>query len=242
MVNTDFTLSGLLLGNAFTPANISCNSISYFFFSTRYFPIICQKFILLSIQNFSLSLLDSRKIKLHLSWLFTLFWFRRMKNSEANSIVTKKEKGIQIEGYPVEGLSIGGQETCIILPSLKLAFDIGRCPQRAISQDFLFISHGHMDHIVSSSYSYSFVCLRFLLESFNSTEINTSHPYSSLWNNQFGKQCDVGHPLDGCLQSNRWSYGFYFLGFRWGIRDKVYDKKNKIKNIGIKFSTILVIS
>ncbi|KAJ9677358.1 hypothetical protein PVL29_022374 [Vitis rotundifolia] len=70
-----------------------------------------------------------------------------MKNSEANSNVKKKEKGIQIEGYPVEGLSIGGQETCIILPSLKLAFDIGRCPQRAISQDFLFISHGHMDHI-----------------------------------------------------------------------------------------------
>ena len=103
-----------------------------------------------------------------------------MKNSEANSNVKKKEKGIQIEGYPVEGLSIGGQETCIILPSLKLAFDIGRCPQRAISQDFLFISHGHMDHIVSSSYSYSFVGLCFLLESFNSIEINTSHPYNSL--------------------------------------------------------------
>ncbi|CAK7322861.1 unnamed protein product [Dovyalis caffra] len=52
-----------------------------------------------------------------------------------------------IEGYPVEGLSIGGHETCIIFPSLNMAFDIGRCPQRAISQDFLFISHAHMDHI-----------------------------------------------------------------------------------------------
>ncbi|EEF52135.1 ribonuclease z, chloroplast, putative [Ricinus communis] len=52
-----------------------------------------------------------------------------------------------IEEYPIEGLSIGGHETCIILPSLNLAFDIGRCPQRAISQDFLFISHAHMDHI-----------------------------------------------------------------------------------------------
>ena len=84
-----------------------------------------------------------------------------MQNSEANSNVKKKEKGIQIEGYPVEGLSIGGQETCIILPSLKLAFDIGRCPQRAISQDFLFISHGHMDHIVSFSSLYSFICFHF---------------------------------------------------------------------------------
>ncbi|XP_010915115.1 tRNase Z TRZ1 isoform X1 [Elaeis guineensis] len=59
----------------------------------------------------------------------------------------KGKKGLQIEGYPVEGLSIGGQETCVIFPTLKMAFDIGRCPQRAISQDFLFISHGHMDHI-----------------------------------------------------------------------------------------------
>ncbi|KAL6183143.1 hypothetical protein ACLB2K_044554 [Fragaria x ananassa] len=60
---------------------------------------------------------------------------------------SKKARGLTIEGYPVEGLSIGGQETCVIFPSLKLSFDIGRCPQRAIAQDFLFISHAHMDHI-----------------------------------------------------------------------------------------------
>ncbi|CAL9240675.1 unnamed protein product [Arabidopsis halleri] len=59
----------------------------------------------------------------------------------------EKKKAMQIEGYPIEGLSIGGHETCIIFPSLRLAFDIGRCPHRAISQDFLFISHSHMDHI-----------------------------------------------------------------------------------------------
>ncbi|KAF8642651.1 hypothetical protein HU200_067333 [Digitaria exilis] len=33
------------------------------------------------------------------------------------------------------------------LPTLSLAFDIGRCPQRAVSQEFLFVSHGHLDHI-----------------------------------------------------------------------------------------------
>ncbi|KAL6181584.1 hypothetical protein ACLB2K_048237 [Fragaria x ananassa] len=60
---------------------------------------------------------------------------------------SKKARGLTIEGYPVEGLSIGGHETCVIFPSLKLSFDIGRCPQRAIAQDFLFISHAHMDHI-----------------------------------------------------------------------------------------------
>ncbi|XP_047954612.1 nuclear ribonuclease Z isoform X2 [Salvia hispanica] len=62
----------------------------------------------------------------------------------------KKKAGaedLQIEGYPIGGLSIAGHETCVIMPSLNLAFDIGKCPQRAISQQFLFISHGHMDHI-----------------------------------------------------------------------------------------------
>ncbi|GKV14102.1 hypothetical protein SLE2022_290120 [Rubroshorea leprosula] len=65
----------------------------------------------------------------------------------ANEENKNNKKGMQIDRYPVEGLSIGGHETCIIFPTLNLAFDIGRCPQRAISQDFLFISHGHMDHI-----------------------------------------------------------------------------------------------
>ncbi|XP_057806401.1 tRNase Z TRZ1 [Salvia miltiorrhiza] len=57
------------------------------------------------------------------------------------------EEDLQIEGYSIGGLSIAGHETCVILPSLNLAFDIGKCPQCAISQQFLFISHGHMDHI-----------------------------------------------------------------------------------------------
>ncbi|KAB2633487.1 nuclear ribonuclease Z [Pyrus ussuriensis x Pyrus communis] len=67
-------------------------------------------------------------------------------NSEPDP-ASKKVRGLTIEGYPIEGLSIGGHETCIIFPSLNLSFDIGRCPQRAISKDFLFISHAHMDHI-----------------------------------------------------------------------------------------------
>ncbi|KAK9684598.1 hypothetical protein RND81_10G219900 [Saponaria officinalis] len=54
---------------------------------------------------------------------------------------------LEIEGYKIEGISIGGQETCIIFPNLSLAFDIGKCPPRAVYQQFLFISHGHLDHI-----------------------------------------------------------------------------------------------
>ncbi|KAL3528338.1 hypothetical protein ACH5RR_007660 [Cinchona calisaya] len=71
------------------------------------------------------------------------------ESSEKSSGQRKKQekKGLEIEGYQIEGKSIAGHETCVIIPSLNLAFDIGKCPQRAISQQFLFISHGHMDHI-----------------------------------------------------------------------------------------------
>ena len=39
------------------------------------------------------------------------------------------------------------QETCISIPQLKLIFDTGRCPQRAVYQPYVFLSHSHMDHI-----------------------------------------------------------------------------------------------
>lgn len=60
-------------------------------------------------------------------------------------------KGVDLEGYTIEGVSVGGNETCVIVPELKCAFDIGRCPSRAIQQNFVFITHAHLDHIVCSS-------------------------------------------------------------------------------------------
>jgi ribonuclease Z len=67
--------------------------------------------------------------------------------ASASATRSKAKHHIEIEGYPVDGVSIGGQETCVIFPTLSLAFDIGWCPQRAVSQEFLSISHGHLDHI-----------------------------------------------------------------------------------------------
>ncbi|XP_020264224.1 nuclear ribonuclease Z-like isoform X2 [Asparagus officinalis] len=58
-----------------------------------------------------------------------------------------QRKGVEVEGYMIEGSSIGGHETCVIVPSLNVAFDIGRCPSRAVNQDNLFITHAHLDHI-----------------------------------------------------------------------------------------------
>ena len=57
--------------------------------------------------------------------------------------------GFDLEGYSIEGVSIGGHETCVIVPEFKTAFDIGRCPSRAVQQNFVFITHAHLDHIVS---------------------------------------------------------------------------------------------
>lgn len=50
-------------------------------------------------------------------------------------------------GYKIEGISVGGQETCIILPEIKLVFDSGRCPQRSVYADTMCLSHTHMDHV-----------------------------------------------------------------------------------------------
>ena len=47
----------------------------------------------------------------------------------------------------VKGILSCTQETCISIPQLKLIFDTGRCPQRAVYQRHVFISHSHMDHI-----------------------------------------------------------------------------------------------
>ena len=70
-------------------------------------------------------------------------------SSSSEQEAPRRSRGLTVEGVAIEGLSIGGHETCVIFPTMNLAFDIGRCPQRAISQDFLFISHAHMDHIVT---------------------------------------------------------------------------------------------
>ena len=52
-----------------------------------------------------------------------------------------------LSGFNIEGLSIGGQETSIIFPQLKLCFDSGRCTQRCVYADTMCLTHTHMDHI-----------------------------------------------------------------------------------------------
>lgn len=47
----------------------------------------------------------------------------------------------------VEGISIGGLETCIEVPQYGLAFDIGRCPSTAPARKTVLFTHAHIDHM-----------------------------------------------------------------------------------------------
>lgn len=55
---------------------------------------------------------------------------------------------LHLAGFELSAVSIGGQETCLVLlPSFRLAFDIGRCPQRACYAEQLLLTHTHLDHV-----------------------------------------------------------------------------------------------
>lgn len=54
---------------------------------------------------------------------------------------------LNLAGTPIDAISIGGLETCIQVPKWKLAFDIGRCPRKAVFRETVLFTHAHMDHI-----------------------------------------------------------------------------------------------
>lgn len=57
--------------------------------------------------------------------------------------------------YRVQGISIAGEQTCVHVPELDVAFDIGLCPRVALTADFVALSHGHMDHVAGLPYYFS---------------------------------------------------------------------------------------
>lgn len=54
---------------------------------------------------------------------------------------------IKLQGHSIRARSIGGLETCIDLPTMGLAFDIGRCPAWAVGRPELLFTHAHVDHL-----------------------------------------------------------------------------------------------
>jgi ribonuclease Z len=55
-------------------------------------------------------------------------------------------------GLPVRGVSVAGRETWFHLPTLHLAFDLGRAPTALVSVPNVFLSHAHLDHAAGLAY------------------------------------------------------------------------------------------
>ena len=59
---------------------------------------------------------------------------------------------LEIAGHELLALSVGGLETCHYFPRLKLAFDIGRCPEPVLNCRTILFTHAHMDHMGGVAY------------------------------------------------------------------------------------------
>jgi ribonuclease Z len=46
----------------------------------------------------------------------------------------------------LQGTSVAGIETSIVVPTLKLVLDMGRCTSTAVNHPMVLVSHGHLDH------------------------------------------------------------------------------------------------
>lgn len=54
--------------------------------------------------------------------------------------------------FRVQGLSVAGEATCIMVPELDVCFDVGQCPRASLASKYMCISHGHMDHVGGLAY------------------------------------------------------------------------------------------
>ena len=69
---------------------------------------------------------------------------------QADNGTAKRHRGlssVRLCDLDIDAVSVGGQETCICVPSLRVVFDVGRCPQRACCLENLFLTHTHLDHV-----------------------------------------------------------------------------------------------
>jgi len=61
----------------------------------------------------------------------------------------------QIGTVRLQGFSMAGEETVVIVPEMNVAFDVGRAPRELVSIDHVCLTHGHMDHAAGLAYYFS---------------------------------------------------------------------------------------
>lgn len=54
---------------------------------------------------------------------------------------------VDLDGWQVRGTSVGGLETCLELPQIKVAFDLGRCAGSTVGCHTVLFTHAHADHM-----------------------------------------------------------------------------------------------
>jgi ribonuclease Z len=54
--------------------------------------------------------------------------------------------------YRIQGISVAGEASCVMVPELDVVFDMGICPRAALAAKFAAVSHGHMDHVGGLAY------------------------------------------------------------------------------------------
>ncbi len=60
-----------------------------------------------------------------------------------------------METFTLLGYSVGGEESVVVAPELDVCFDIGRCPQAALTANNILLTHGHTDHSVGLLYYFA---------------------------------------------------------------------------------------
>jgi len=55
----------------------------------------------------------------------------------------------------VEGVSVAGEGTAVVVPEYNICFDIGVCHRPMLGAKYVAITHGHMDHVAGLPYYFS---------------------------------------------------------------------------------------